>query len=229
MLLSLLACRPANDRQEPEVYWQQPEEGIVLHDGDTLPWQLTLVDNWDLASYELALTPSFDSLTRLDLILPGISRSLVKVISGNTFFVDTLWQLPDSAAAGTYMLQVSGIDEAENITTLTRQLTVQSQYDGAAPTIDSLQLPDSLQVGTPLPVYLEISDTVELAYTTLLMQRAAAGTLQADSTFVWTGTQGIISFNWPLQLTAGLYTLRIIVVDWANNRRSQSFNLLVYV
>lgn len=229
LLLAVGSCKPAADRTVPDLYWLQPVAASTWQDGDTLPWVATLVDNWALASYQLSIAPAFDSLTRIDLVLPALSQQVEQRITGTTEFIDTAWILPDSVAAGTYRLTMQATDAAGTTAQITRDVVFQSALDGLPPIVDSVSVTDSLLSGTPITLYLETTDSVALAYTTIRVERSASGAVQGDTTFALSGVSDMLSLQWPLDLSIGLYRIRIIVVDWANNRRSQTFNLLVYV
>lgn len=198
-------------------------------DGDTLYWEGTVVDNEQLTQVALSVSPQFDSLTPLAQILPPYQWDSTWLVEGNTYFLSLESLLGDSAAAGDYVLRVSATDEAGNVGARVRNLRWSSKYDGAAPTIDSVVVPDSVLQGTPLSVYFEGSDSVALSYAILRVERLATAAIVADSVIALGGGQQAVALDLPLNGPVGSYRLRLIVADWANNRKSQTFNLLVYL
>lgn len=229
VLIGLAACRPANDGVLPEWYLLTPAEGQAVTDGDTLFYEGTLVDNEELTQVAISVSPHFDSLTPLAQILPPYQWDSTWPVEGNTYFLAMESILGDSAAAGDYKLRVSATDEAGNVASLVRHLRWSSKYDALAPAIDSATVPDSVLQGEPLSLYFEWSDTVALSYAILRVERLATAAIVADSVVALGGAQQSVALELPFNGPVGSYRLRLIVADWANNRKSQTFNLLVYL
>lgn len=228
LLVAMVSCRPAADDVVPEYYGLSPEANQVITDGDTVAIRATLVDNWSLGDYTISVQPDFDSLTRYDAIVPPFMWTWAENSAEQTAFLDTFLVWPDSLAAGSYSFRCQVNDASGNVTTASVPLQFQSKYDGAAPVFDSINIPDSVQVGSPLTIFFQASDAVALAYVTVVLERSSDNKAIADTSLLLAGMQSMQTWQWPVVYTVGLYRVRIRVVDWINNQEQATFNLFVY-
>lgn len=228
LLLVMVSCRPAADGVMPEYYGLSPEASQLITDGDTVPVRFTLVDNWSLGDYTISVQPDFDSLTRYDAIVAPFIWTWAMQIEGQTAFVDTFLVWPDSLAAGSYSFNWQVSDGSGNITAASLPLQVQSKFDRSVPVFDTIEMPDSAQVGSPLAVFFQASDSVALAYATVVIERTSDSKAIADTSFLLTGMQSMQAWQWPVDYGIGLYRVRIKVADWINNQQQATFNLFVY-
>lgn len=225
-MIALAGCRPAEDSSVPDIYWKAPANGATFHTGDTIWLDWTLVDDRQMERYTWQIFAGFDTLTLPAAIIEPYSQLSSAAISGNTIFVQDTLQLPDSIAAGTYIVSLAATDAGGNTNTMQRRLTFTIRADEQLPQWDTLWVQDSVKVGEALTIFGIPSDSTALGYVGMALEEDDKERLRWQQPL--SGQRDTLQQQMTLNVSPGLYQLRVLLGDWANNTREQSLIVLVY-
>lgn len=219
---------PRVDKNPPEVYIPEPSGALQQSSGDTLPWRATLVDDRELHELAFGVVLEKDSLFVANLLWPEYSITTPYPLHGNTLFITDTVFWPDTMAGGTYLLTWTVTDEAGLSASTLRTATLKLATDPNPPTIAPIDVTDTLAPGDPQVVSTILRDSVSLAYAWVQVVRNDESRTIYQRMHPLQDTMQVLIDTIPLQQPVGRYTVRIIAVDKAHNRTTQTVLFSVF-
>lgn len=226
MVLCMAVMEACKKNTPPEIYLPNITNNTTYTTGDTIHLEITLVDDQANAGLDISVDSSFGEDVSLLNVLPVFSGHHHFPVSGQTHFIRDTFHVPDSVAAGKYEFEVMAFDADGASAAFYRTIILESRLDSSAPVIDSFAVNDTFRLSdNNFDAFIRVQDDRELA-NLLWLLKTGEGEVLERSSHPLSGTLVTDNYTFPVPSETGSYNFTLVLHDWVNNQKKQTYNIV---